>query len=411
MNSTTLSAADSQKHACQTEVQDDALSPPPATQFEKLREGPAVLTVLGNASCDLSAQPANFSRKRALSDSADAGIPVKRETLADRVPIFSASGPPMPDDINNPQPLATNNTWVPPSFNPERGDMMYGLYFDRQRLYGALAPPGIGNGFGTRHPPNKDNITYINHAMSRLFEYVCAVVFNRLESRALNAQPDFYLAHGAVRSPAIRPTKKMRETALRIYALNLSAAELQHVFDAAYGDITAWPYSGYHLMNSAAGDAGQTHKNLLLRMCELSISSSRHDRRYDWPQSRFSEELDHCRLTTTPSDSPGKRTAVARISKLGIITAAMPDTTHHIHFALDNIDMEAVVRKTGAHGNSITASELRSAHRLGKAITGRLHFYLNGQPCPAPWIDNPALWSERQPKRQMNFSGLLTLIP
>ncbi|WP_157660702.1 hypothetical protein [Burkholderia ubonensis] len=89
-------------------------------------------------------------------------------------------------------------------------------------------------------------------------------------------------------------------------------------------------------------------------------------------------------------------TAIRRGCKSGIVSAAQPDTLHHIHFALDEIDQNAVFHKTATHGRSFTASEIRCAFRLREKLNERLHFYENGVEVPAPWDEEKSIWNEKR---------------
>lgn len=87
-----------------------------------------------------------------------------------------------------------------------------------------------------------------------------------------------------------------------------------------------------------------------------------------------------------------------RGSKLGIEIIAQSKTAQ-LHFVLDNIDMAAVVNKTGGlrEGKSITASELRYAWRNRERLGDRIHFYKNDSEVPAPWVSDPVLWQHYSP--------------
>lgn len=88
-----------------------------------------------------------------------------------------------------------------------------------------------------------------------------------------------------------------------------------------------------------------------------------------------------------------------RGSKLGIEMAAMEDG-NKIHFALDGLDMFAVVHKERMEGQSITASELRYAYRNRARLMGKIHFYKDNVETDAPWVANPDLWSPYIPKSE-----------
>lgn len=87
-----------------------------------------------------------------------------------------------------------------------------------------------------------------------------------------------------------------------------------------------------------------------------------------------------------------------RGSKLGIEMAARGEAV--IHFALDGVNMEDVVHKTGENGSSITSSELRYAFRNMDRLKGRLFFYQDRKQVEAPWESNAVLWSAYHPRTQ-----------
>ncbi|QHI98116.1 toxin [Xylophilus rhododendri] len=91
-----------------------------------------------------------------------------------------------------------------------------------------------------------------------------------------------------------------------------------------------------------------------------------------------------------------------RGSKLGIEITASEDSPNHLHFILDGIGMEDVVRKSGGNrqGSSITASELRYVFRNRQRLGDKVHFYRGGEEVNAPWADDPRLWAEYQPRHQ-----------
>lgn len=87
-----------------------------------------------------------------------------------------------------------------------------------------------------------------------------------------------------------------------------------------------------------------------------------------------------------------------RGSKLGLeIAAATGETGPHIHFVLDGLNIESVVSKSGEHGKSITASELRYVYRNKERLAGRVSFYRNMEKAGTPWETSPDLWGEYTP--------------
>jgi insecticidal toxin complex protein TccC len=107
-----------------------------------------------------------------------------------------------------------------------------------------------------------------------------------------------------------------------------------------------------------------------------------------------------------------------RGSKLGLEMAAQ-GTGNHIHFVLDGLDIPSIVRKEGAGGQSITASELRYAYRNKERLKGKIFFYQNNVQVAAPWESDPELWSqytltpkgsEPQPVRERRLNQLYSSI-
>lgn len=72
-----------------------------------------------------------------------------------------------------------------------------------------------------------------------------------------------------------------------------------------------------------------------------------------------------------------------RHSKMGLDMAARHQIP--LHFVLDGIDVEAVAKKAGESGRSITASELRWARRNWNDLRNVVTFYRNGKVSAAPW--------------------------
>jgi hypothetical protein len=94
-------------------------------------------------------------------------------------------------------------------------------------------------------------------------------------------------------------------------------------------------------------------------------------------------------------------------SKLGI-KLVLDSPNSKLHFVLDGLNIEEVVTKLGkgvvegarGRGQSITASELRYLYRQRELpqFGEKVIFYKGGQIVPAPWVENPALWTEYQPR-------------
>ncbi|KRP46696.1 sugar-binding protein [Pseudomonas libanensis] len=87
---------------------------------------------------------------------------------------------------------------------------------------------------------------------------------------------------------------------------------------------------------------------------------------------------------------------VIRSSKSALETLTSPQSAAVVHFALDNLDIEAVVSKQGV---SATASELRWLYRHRSRLAGRVTFYQNQQRVDAPWESNASAWRRYKPSR------------
>lgn len=107
-----------------------------------------------------------------------------------------------------------------------------------------------------------------------------------------------------------------------------------------------------------------------------------------------------------------------RGSKLGLEMTAQ-GAGNRVHFVLDGLDIPSIVRKEGAGGQSITASELRYAYRNKERLKGKIFFYQNNVQVAAPWESDPELWSqytrtpkgsEPQPARKRGLNQLYSSI-
>jgi len=87
---------------------------------------------------------------------------------------------------------------------------------------------------------------------------------------------------------------------------------------------------------------------------------------------------------------------VSRASKSALRTLTDPQSMRHVHFALDDLDMEWVLNK---QEYSATSSELRWLYRHRQQLTGRVTFYRRQQQVGAPWESSPLAWSSYKPAR------------
>ena len=95
-----------------------------------------------------------------------------------------------------------------------------------------------------------------------------------------------------------------------------------------------------------------------------------------------------------------------RGSKLGIEIAASGGG-NKIHFALDSLNTEEIISKSGMGGQSITASELRYAYRNRERLGANIHFYKDDNEVDAPWVSNPEQWNTYKPKSLSAAGGQL----
>jgi hypothetical protein len=70
-----------------------------------------------------------------------------------------------------------------------------------------------------------------------------------------------------------------------------------------------------------------------------------------------------------------------------------PEPTARIHFFLDDIQMHDVVDRTGADANETTSEELRHLYQYKDELGDRVRFYQDNLVVPAPWEQDPKLWS------------------
>ncbi|PFN47088.1 RHS repeat-associated core domain-containing protein [Bacillus thuringiensis] len=91
-----------------------------------------------------------------------------------------------------------------------------------------------------------------------------------------------------------------------------------------------------------------------------------------------------------------------RGSKIGLeIAAATGETGPHIHFVLDGLNIESVVSKSGEHGKSVTASELRYVYRNKERLAGRVSYYRDMEKTEMPWETSPDLWGKYTPTHRL----------
>lgn len=85
---------------------------------------------------------------------------------------------------------------------------------------------------------------------------------------------------------------------------------------------------------------------------------------------------------------------VSRISKSALKTLTAPESMRHVHFALDDLDLNRVIDKSQS---SATGSELRWLYRHRQQLAGRVTFYRHQQRVDAPWESNSSAWRSYKP--------------
>jgi insecticidal toxin complex protein TccC len=86
---------------------------------------------------------------------------------------------------------------------------------------------------------------------------------------------------------------------------------------------------------------------------------------------------------------------INRSSKSALQTLTDPQSNAVVHFALDDLEIGQVVRKSRP---AATASELRWLYRHRAQLAGRVIFYRGQRRVDAPWEANPAKWSAYSPR-------------
>ncbi len=86
---------------------------------------------------------------------------------------------------------------------------------------------------------------------------------------------------------------------------------------------------------------------------------------------------------------------ISRSSKSALATLTSPQSRAVVHFALEGVDMEAVIRKTR---RSVTGSELRWLYRHRQHLAGRVIFYQGQQRVDAPWDTHASAWKTYRPR-------------
>ncbi|MDE9544465.1 hypothetical protein KKI93_18690 [Xenorhabdus bovienii] len=130
--------------------------------------------------------------------------------------------------------------------------------------------------------------------------------------------------------------------------------------------------------------------------------------------SHLSEHPKYRTALTYPNEHPSRISGRKCKGSLSWITIGNNNLTEdmHIHFILDDIDMEYVVKKKeypGAESN-VTASELRWIFRNKEhpQVKRKIQFWKNLEPTIPPWEESGAvLWREYIPRNlPVGFVGL-----
>ncbi|MCM2360537.1 RHS repeat-associated core domain-containing protein [Pseudomonas sp. SR18] len=144
--------------------------------------------------------------------------------------------------------------------------------------------------------------------------------------------------------------------------------------------------------------ARQFYQNILARYSGCSSTTA--NRQF---VRRFVEELAESdySFTTTVRQHMGhglraiQEKVISRSSKSALATLTSPQSRAVVHFALEGVDMEAVIRKTR---RSVTGSELRWLYRHRQQLAGRVIFYRGQQRVDAPWDTRASAWKAYRPR-------------
>ncbi|MCH9755814.1 MAG: hypothetical protein K0U37_01310 [Gammaproteobacteria bacterium] len=96
--------------------------------------------------------------------------------------------------------------------------------------------------------------------------------------------------------------------------------------------------------------------------------------------------------------------ACIRMCKLGILETLQEG--NKIHFVLDGLNIEDIVTKADKSGGQVpvgyyTNKEVRFCYRLSivcPELAENIVFWQDNKQIPAPWLSNPEVWSQYQPK-------------
>jgi hypothetical protein len=112
-----------------------------------------------------------------------------------------------------------------------------------------------------------------------------------------------------------------------------------------------------------------------------------------------------------PKDYNEHMLAIRRACKFGV-EYVVNFTSGQVHFALDGVTDEQVVRKEPISPGwmmpehyPITSTELRSIYRNWDKVKHRVIFYRNGGTVKPPWESNPGLWKEYKTHRENKYEA------
>lgn len=112
-----------------------------------------------------------------------------------------------------------------------------------------------------------------------------------------------------------------------------------------------------------------------------------------------------------PKDYNEHMLAIRRACKFGV-DYIVNFTNGRVHFALDGVRNEQVVRKEAISPGwmmpdhfPITSTELRSIYRNWDKVKHRVIFYRNGGTVKPPWEESPKLWNEYKTHRENKYEA------
>lgn len=182
--------------------------------------------------------------------------------------------------------------------------------------------------------------------------------------------------------PAIAALEKSANAHVRFKLGKISESEYGHMI-SEQGAQVAQPFYGA-IVSKYSGCTSTTANRDFAKKFVSDLSSG------DYSFERTFEDYIDVNLTKF------QHKLVSRASKSALKTLTDPQSMRHVHFALDDLDMNWVLTK---YEHSATGSELRWLYRHRQQLAGRVTYYRRQQQVGAPWESNPLEWSRYKPAR------------